>query len=80
MAPVTAKISTMEPMTLPRRFMEDMLATALQMVVNTRGTTTMNMALRKMSPRGLKIRASLPMWAPRMQPRAMELMRMRGNR
>ena len=67
-------------MTRRRRFIEDMLDTAPQTVVKTRGTTTMNMAFRKISPRGLNIRASLPIEAPRTQPSAIAASSVRGKR
>ena len=79
-APVTRNTTTSERMTFPRRSIEDIEATALQIVVKTSGTTTINIALIKRSPSGLSTRASLPITAPMTQPIAMAQRRIIGKR
>ena len=55
MAPVTAKVATVVPMIFPARLRLFILATALEMDANTRGTTMQNIMLMKTVPRGLSV-------------------------
>ena len=52
-APVTTKVPTVTPMILPARLRLCILATALEMDANTRGTTMQNIMLMNTVPRGL---------------------------
>ena len=79
-APVTVKTRTRDFITLPRRSIDDIEATALHIVEKTSGTTTMNIALMKRSPSGLRMRALSPITAPITQPSAMAPSRMIGKR
>ncbi len=79
-APVTKNTKTSDFITFPSRSIEDIVATALQIVENTKGTTTINIALIKISPRGLNIRASFPIITPRIHPIPMPIIRIIGKK
>jgi len=79
-APVATNTTSIQPRILPSRRMFSMLPTALEMVTNTSGTTTVNIRLRKISPRGLSAVARSPNASPMAAPTRIEASRTREKR
>ena len=71
MAPVTTKVATVTPIILPARLRLFILATALEMDANTKGTTMQNIMLMNTVPKGLRTEAS-GQNQPTMHPRTMD--------
>src|SRR5699024_2615475 len=69
-----------ELMILPKRFILFMLAIAEEIVKNTRGITTMNSKLIKISQRGLIISAFSPKINPMMDPNKIDNNNIIGKR
>ena len=71
-APVTTKVPTVTPMILPARLRLCILATALEMDANTRGTTMQNIMLMNTVPRKLILLPKAGQIQPTMAPRIMD--------
>ena len=80
MMPVTTNTSSIFPRILPRRFRFTMEPTAVTTLVNTRGTTTVNIRFRNTWPKGLRTVAFSPIAQPNRQPTTMEPMSNSGKR